>query len=81
MPNDYESAARRHMEDATTLEAAGKFDNAGHLIGFAAECAIKWRINNTRPTATSVHGHFPDLLIAARKQLGARSGYTGCMTC
>lgn len=77
MPDDYEGAARRHMEDAVTLEAGGRLDNAGHLVGFAAECAIKWRIENLRPSATAVHGHFPDLLHAARKQLGPRSNYTG----
>ena len=75
MHDDYKSAAIRHLDDAVALQTAGRFDNAGHLIGFAAECAVKLRIKGLRPVATSPHGHFPELLIAARKQLGPRSGY------
>ena len=48
----------------------------GHLIGFAAECAIKLKILNLRPQNNSPHGHFPDLLIAARKHLGARANFS-----
>jgi hypothetical protein len=44
LQNDYESAAVRHIRDATALQAIGRFDNAGHLVGFAAESAIKLRI-------------------------------------
>ncbi len=76
MPEDYESAAVRHFEDATTLQSSGRTDNAGHLIGFAAECAIKLKILNLRPQNNSPHGHFPDLLIAARKHLGARANFS-----
>lgn len=76
MAENYQSAALRHFEDAMTLRTSGRSDNAGHLIGFAAECAIKYRIVSLRPTTNSPHGHFPDILIAARKHLGARSGYT-----
>jgi len=74
---DYESAACRHFADAAALQASGRIDNAGHLIGFAAECAIKHRISTLRPGANSPHGHFPEILVAARTHLGARSGYTG----
>ena len=73
---DYESAALRHFEDATTLRTSGRYDNAGHLIGFAAECAIKHRIMSLRPSTNSPYVHFPDLLVAARKHLGARSKFT-----
>jgi len=76
MPEDYESAAIRHFEDATALRLSGRFDNAGHLVGFAAECAIKSRIRALRPANDAPHGHLPDLLIAARKHLGPRSNYT-----
>ena len=79
LSDDYEEAAIRHLEDAITLETAGRLDNAGHLIGFAAECAIKFRIENLR-TVAATHGHLPELLIAARKQLGARSSYTSMYT-
>ena len=76
LPEDYQSAAIRHFEDATALRASDRPDNAGHLIGFAAECAIKYRITSLRPGQNSPHGHFPEILVAARKHLGARSSYT-----
>jgi hypothetical protein len=38
---NYEDAAVRHYDDAKALRDSGRGDNAGHLIGFAAECAIK----------------------------------------
>lgn len=76
VPENYESAAIRHFEDANALRASGRPDNAGHLIGFAAECAIKFRIAAMRSATHSPHGHFPDILIAARKQLGQRSNYS-----
>ena len=34
-------AARRHLRDAQHLLVDGRFPNAEHLAGFAAECAIK----------------------------------------
>jgi len=76
VPEDYESAAIRHFEDATALQSSGRPDNAGHLVGFAAECAIKHRILNLRPQANSPHGHFPELLVIARKHLGARGNFS-----
>lgn len=76
MLENYDSAAMRHFEDATILRDSGRTDNAGHLIGFAAECAIKHRITSLRPMTNATHGHFPELLVAARKQLGPRSRYT-----
>jgi hypothetical protein len=77
LPEDYGSAAARHFDDASALQESGRYDNAGHLIGYAAECAIKHRISSLRPGANCPHGHFPEILIAARKHLGARSQYTG----
>jgi len=73
---NYESAALRHFDDATTLRTAGRVDNAGHLIGFAAECAIKHRIVSRNPAINAPHLHFPELLSIAKKQLGPRSRYT-----
>lgn len=77
MLENYETAALRHFSDAELLRASGKGDNAGHLIGFAAECAIKYRITSLQPDNASPHGHLPDLLVAARKHLGSRGSYTG----
>jgi hypothetical protein len=79
MAESYESAALRHFEDATTLRTSGRYDNAGHLIGFAAECAIKHRIMALRPATDAPHVHFPGLLVAARKQFGPRSQYSVSM--
>jgi hypothetical protein len=41
MPEDYSVAAVRHYRDAALLEEGNRLDNADHLFGFAAECAIK----------------------------------------
>lgn len=76
MADNYRSAALRHYDDAELLRNSARLDNAGHLIGFAAECAIKHRLS-TLPVASDVHGHFPELLAVARKHLGARANYTG----
>lgn len=76
MAENYQSAACRHFFDASALQTLGKLDNAGHLIGFAAECAIKHRISSLRPGANSPHGHFPEILAVARVHLGPRSRYT-----
>ena len=76
MADNYESAAFRHFYDAAKLKTAGSIDNAGHLVGFAAECAIKYRISSLRTAVNCPHGHLPELLIAARKHFGQRSGYT-----
>lgn len=73
---DYKSAAIRHFEDAEFLKFSGKSDNAGHLVGFAAECAIKHKILTLQLSQGSPHGHFPDFLIVARKHLGSRANFT-----
>jgi hypothetical protein len=71
---DYLDAALRHYKDAETLRSLGDLDNAGHLIGFAAECAIKYRIS-TIITANNPRVHFPDIAQAAKKHFGHRGGY------
>ena len=71
----YDSAAIRHYEDAQLLRASGKFDNSGHLVGFAAECAIKHQISFLKPGQPSPHGHLPDFLTVARKHLNGRGNY------
>lgn len=74
-PENYEEAAIRHYTDAASLKEAGRLDNAGHLIGFAAECAIKHRIDSLGNGASSPAQHLPDILPAARKRLGERANY------
>jgi hypothetical protein len=72
-PEDYIGSAVRHFDDAVTLQSNGTLENAGHLIGFAAECAIKSRIGDLGND--SLMGHLPDILPAARKRLGSRANY------
>lgn len=74
MTEKYDEASVRHFEDAERLAAAPahRYDNAGHLIGFAAECAIKHAV------ASLGHGteklHIPLLIGNAKKHLtGLRS--------
>lgn len=65
----YDEAAVRHFEDAESLAGRGRFDGAGHLIGLAAECAIKHAIDSVRPEAGALHVHLPALVEAAKKRL------------
>lgn len=69
----YKDAAIRHYTDATVLRQANKLDNAGHLVGFAAECAIKHAIASFNPDTKNLKVHFPDFLGVARKHLDSRS--------
>ena len=41
MSENYAEAALRHWRDAELLKLEGRIDNADHLYGFAAECALK----------------------------------------
>jgi hypothetical protein len=66
---NYEQAAVRHFEDAEQLAQAGRYDGAGHLIGFAAECAIKYTISSLRPAAQAPYLHLPGLVEVAKKVL------------
>lgn len=74
-PEDYEASAIRHYKDAAALAAGEKLDNAGHLIGFAVECAIKHKIGILGEG--ELKQHLPDILPAARKRLGSRQNFVG----
>jgi hypothetical protein len=39
--DDYPGAASKHVLDGEALLAAGRFDGAGYLAGYAVECTIK----------------------------------------
>jgi hypothetical protein len=41
LADSFPDAARRHRSDAKHLAAHDRFQNAGHLLGFAAECLAK----------------------------------------
>ncbi len=68
----YQDAALRHFADASQLLSSGKLDNAGHLIGFAAECAIKHGLS-IQSGQVGPHGHLPDLQQIAMRRLTHRS--------
>lgn len=76
-PEDYVGAAIRHFRDAELLKISGRLDNAGHLVGFAAECAIKHKIESLGTGGRSPDLHLPHILPAARNRLGGRVGYSG----
>jgi hypothetical protein len=72
VPESYDKAAVRHFEDAEKLAECDRFDGAGHLIGFAAECAIKHSVEMLRPLNQAPHVHFPVLVEKAKKLLHGR---------
>jgi hypothetical protein len=69
---NYSEAAYRHFADSVHLAESSRWGNAGHLLGFAAECAVKHCIKTLRPSAGAPHGHFPELLDIARKHMRTR---------
>ena len=72
MDEEYGEAAVRHLTDADILADGNRWGGAAYLVGFAAECAIKHRIETLRPQQGVPHGHFPEILDAARRHLGRR---------
>lgn len=66
--DDYKQSAVRHYESAEILQNQQKYDTSAHLLGLAAECAIKEKCKITRADLTGIHGHLPDLFrVAIRK--------------
>jgi hypothetical protein len=60
----FDQAAQRHYADAERLAADGRYDGAGHLMGFAAECAIKHALPSGQGVPLK---HLPELVEAAKK--------------
>jgi hypothetical protein len=73
MPENYAQASVRHYIDAAKLADGRRYDNAGHLIGFAAECAIKHAFNMLVPASQSPKVHLPELAKAALKRMKSRN--------
>jgi len=64
----------RHYEDAENLARLGRFDNAGYLIGFAAECAMKKKLRDLHGNQTqNFAGHHPEPQKQIRTFLEGRS--------
>ncbi|WP_157064035.1 hypothetical protein [Methylobacterium tarhaniae] len=73
MPDDYAAAAARHYHDAESLAANARYDNAGHLIGFAIECAIKKKLREIHKNPTMIcEGHHPTVQAELRRTLSSR---------
>jgi hypothetical protein len=72
MTEVYDKAAIRHFVDAELLAAQYRFDGAGHLIGFAVECAIKFALGAVNPKGPMAYVHLPDLVKIARKRISGR---------
>lgn len=53
---DFWSAARRHLRDGETLRHERRLDNADHLFGLAAECAVKYALINQGVAAPPPRG-------------------------
>jgi hypothetical protein len=61
MVDNYAEAAVRHYQDALNLAECGRFDNAGYLIGYAAECAMKKKLRDLhRNQKLKIDGHHPE---------------------
>ena len=73
VPESYLESALRHFEDSDLLAGGGRVEGAGHLIGFAAECAIKHAVASTPPGAGVPHVHLPQLVERVRKTLRGRT--------
>ena len=64
MADLFPDAARRHRSDARDLAAHNRYQNAGHLIGFAAECLAKDLLQSAGINVDKASGfkkHFPEL--------------------
>jgi hypothetical protein len=65
----YEQASLRHFVDAETLAQHQRWGGASHLVGFAAECALKLRIKSLSSAGPHPKGHFPEFIEVAKKHL------------
>ena len=69
MSDSFLDSAHRHRSDAKHLATDRRFQNAGHLIGFAAECLVKdilERASITIDKASGFREHFPKLQTKVR---------------
>jgi HEPN domain-containing protein len=70
MADNFGRAAYRHRKDAEKLADHGRYQNAGYLIGYAAECRVKelltrYNIIKVGPNS-EYRKHFPELRIHIR---------------
>jgi hypothetical protein len=71
LADSFSDAARRHRNDAKRLAKDDRFQNAGHLLGFAAECLAKAILQGAGIVIDKPSGlkeHFPKLGDQIRQQ-------------
>lgn len=66
---DFESAALRHLDDASRLHADGRLDNAVYLSGYVQECALKAVLARREGSAFSGKAFGHDLARLGRTEL------------
>ena len=75
----YGEAAKRHYADAKVLAAEQRYDNAGHLVGFAAECALKHALDLHEPQKENPRLHLPQIVDVMLKRLSSRNPRTAML--
>jgi HEPN domain-containing protein len=74
MARNYAEAALRHYVDARNLANSGRYDDAGYLIGLAAECALKHAAQGfTVPKNSEIDGYLPQVKRIIRGLLDGRN--------
>lgn len=70
----YDAAALRHLSDGDHLFRDGRIDNADHLFGISAECAIKWKLmpQLTGEAVKTMKVHVDDLWRKSLRHLKGR---------
>lgn len=69
----FQDAAVRHHHDARRLAAGERFQNAGYLIGLAAECLVKGMLEKDDKLidrGSEFRCHFPKLAQVIRQFIG-----------
>ena len=70
---DYPAAARRCCRDGRVLLEKGRYPNATHLFGLAAECALKTAMRSLPgPNRNLPSTHLPELIDGAHRWLQGR---------
>lgn len=85
---NYTNAARRHFDDANSLQQAGRLGNAGQLYGYAAECGVKAlmvscgaSVDGAGSVLAPLRLHFPKLRNNVQANLGAWVNGRGAAAC
>lgn len=70
---NFQDAAVRHHHDARHLAAGERYQNAGYLVGLAAECLVKCMLERDGKSIdrkSGLYRHFPELAQAIGQFVG-----------